>query len=194
MWRAPSSRYACGLRAADSSAGGATGLGAGTDAWGGVRAASGSISRAGAGGGASGIGAMTTGCGKGSAAGTGTGKGSGTGTGAGTGSGTGAGAGTGSGTGRGSGSNTATGGEGVVGLAAGMATGSSAGLGETTGTCEAQDASITKPARTAHLQKAAPRSGLIKASRSSVWALSKPGLRSRVNRCSVRARNSILLA
>ena len=119
---------------------------------------------------------MTTGLGKGSAAGAGTGKGSGT------------------GAGTGSGTDTATGGEGVIGWATGMAAGSSAGLGETTGSCEAQDASITKPARTAHLQKAAPRSGLVKASRSSVWAFSKPGFPSRVNRRCVHARDSILLA
>ena len=111
---------------------------------------------------------MTTGLGKGSAAGAGTGTGSGT--------------------------DTATGGEGVVGLATGMDAGSGAGLGETSGTCEAQDVSITKPARTAHLQSAAPRSGFIKASRSSVRAFSKPGFRSRVNRCCVHARDSILLA
>jgi hypothetical protein len=123
---------------------------------------------------------MTTGWGKGSAAGAGSGSGTG--------------AETGSGAGTGSGSNTATGGEGVVGLATGMDAGSGAGLGETSGTCEAQDVSITKPASTAHLQSAAPRSGFIKASRSSVRAFSKPGFRSRVNRCCVHARDSILLA
>ena len=127
-------------------------------------AASCSISRACAGAGFGGGGVIVTGLGKGSAAGAGTGKGSG------------------------------TGGEGVVGLATGMDAGSGAGLGETSGTCEAQDVSITKPARTAHLQSAAPRSGFIKASRSSVRAFSKPGFRSRVNRRCVHARDSILLA
>jgi hypothetical protein len=107
-----------------------------------------------------------------------------------------------------------TGGEGVIGSVTGLATCSGATLGSgvamgmglglwvtggadlglTTEICDAQDASSTMLPRATHLQKAALRSGFVKASRSSVWAFSKPSSRSRVIRCCVHRRDSILSA